>query len=178
MGDINWRSNPMSADQDFFIATCNGKNLAKVSKLVGYETDSVKEVDYFRKKLFNALGITGGPGRIGPPGPQAELFSYHFTPTTAQTGFLLTGPTFPSEKESVYLTINNIDYPYSAGFFEVSGVKNECILWKGPFTLTFPDSFTINFVNPKPQSPAGLSGYCVPCGGENGRHKIGCPVKK
>lgn len=65
--------------------------------------------------------------------------------------------------------------PYSAGFISVQPIS------------TMPLSFYFDLIyknkeaakDQKPEAPKSLlAPDCIPCGGEGGRHKLGCPVNK
>jgi hypothetical protein len=56
-GQLEFRNNPMTPEEDIFIATSGGKESTRVEILSGPEWNSMDTVEYFRDKMFSAIKI-------------------------------------------------------------------------------------------------------------------------
>jgi intein/homing endonuclease len=56
-GKLNLRANPMSMDQDFFLAMRDGRESTRVESLAGPSYQQVDDVQYFLYKLYAALKV-------------------------------------------------------------------------------------------------------------------------
>ena len=54
---MNFRWNPLSADEDFFISKRKGERAVDIDVLSGLDNQQPEDTNYFREKLFSALGI-------------------------------------------------------------------------------------------------------------------------
>lgn len=64
---LDMHYNPLSMDEDFFLAVRDGKNLAKVDVLAGPNYQSTEEVEYFQRKLHGVLKVPRS--YLGQDGP-------------------------------------------------------------------------------------------------------------
>jgi hypothetical protein len=56
-GQVEFRYNVMSSDEDFFMSKSGGERLSEVELLSGLDSQGVDDSEYFRQKLFSALPI-------------------------------------------------------------------------------------------------------------------------
>ena len=56
-GEMSFNYNPLSVDEDFFIAKRQEKRTSEVEILSGLDGQQVDDAEYFRDKLFSSLGI-------------------------------------------------------------------------------------------------------------------------
>ncbi|MGL4400164.1 MAG: portal protein [Luteolibacter sp.] len=56
-GQVEFRYNVMSADEDFFMSKSKGERLSEVELLSGLDSQGVDDSEYFRQKLFSALPV-------------------------------------------------------------------------------------------------------------------------
>lgn len=56
-GKISFRYNPMSSDEDIFIAKRKGERAVDIDVLSGLDGQQTEDANYFREKLFASLGI-------------------------------------------------------------------------------------------------------------------------
>lgn len=56
-GRLDFRMNPLSPDEDFFIPTRGGQESTRIDIIQGADSQSVSDLQYFRNKLFAALKV-------------------------------------------------------------------------------------------------------------------------
>lgn len=56
-GRLDFRNNPLSPDEDFFIPTRGGQESTRIDIIQGADSQSVSDLEYFRDKLFAALKV-------------------------------------------------------------------------------------------------------------------------
>lgn len=56
-GQLQMRHNPLANDEDFFLASRDGKDLARVDVLSGPDYQAVEDVNYFLRKLYGVLKV-------------------------------------------------------------------------------------------------------------------------
>ncbi|MEM2174489.1 MAG: portal protein, partial [Candidatus Micrarchaeia archaeon] len=56
-GRLDFRYNPLSQDEDFFVPVRGGKRTTEIEVLSGMEYTGIEDLEYFRSKLFAALKI-------------------------------------------------------------------------------------------------------------------------
>jgi intein/homing endonuclease len=56
-GKPNFRFNPLSIDEDYFISQRKGKRSTEIDILSGLDGQQVDDAEYFRDKMFTAIGI-------------------------------------------------------------------------------------------------------------------------
>lgn len=56
-GRLDFRNNPLSPDEDFFIPTRGGQESTRIDIIQGADSQSVADLEYFRNKLFAALKV-------------------------------------------------------------------------------------------------------------------------
>ena len=65
-GKLDFRVNPLSPDEDFWIPTRAGQESTRIDTISGADGQSVEDLNYFREKLFSALKVPkaylGGEG--------------------------------------------------------------------------------------------------------------------
>jgi hypothetical protein len=69
-GKLDFRMNPLAADDDFWIPTSNGVDATRIEVISGPDYQTTDDLEYFRSKLFSALkvprrylGFDGGESR-------------------------------------------------------------------------------------------------------------------
>jgi hypothetical protein len=69
-GKLDFRMNPLAADDDFWIPTANGVDATRIEVISGPDYQTTDDLEYFRGKLFSALkvprrylGFDGGESR-------------------------------------------------------------------------------------------------------------------
>lgn len=56
-GELEFRNNPLSPEDDIWIPTRSGKEATKVDVLSGPDWQSMEDIEYFRDKMFTAIKI-------------------------------------------------------------------------------------------------------------------------
>jgi hypothetical protein len=56
-GKLNLKWNPLAYDEDFFVPVRDGKKSAEIDTITGPAWQHMEDIDYFRAKLFSALGV-------------------------------------------------------------------------------------------------------------------------
>jgi len=56
-GEMSFQYNPLSVDEDFFIAKRKEKRTSEIELLSGLDGQQVDDTNYFRDKMFTALGV-------------------------------------------------------------------------------------------------------------------------
>lgn len=56
-GQLEMRYNPMANDEDFFLATRNGQDLARVDVISGPTYQHMEDIEYFQRKLHGVLKV-------------------------------------------------------------------------------------------------------------------------
>lgn len=56
-GKLDFRHNPMSPDEDFWVPTRNGQESTRIDVISGPDYQAVEDLEYFRGKLFSAIKV-------------------------------------------------------------------------------------------------------------------------
>ena len=56
-GQLNFRYNPLSPTEDFFVPTRGGKESTRIDMVSGLESQSMEDIEYFQSKLLSAIKI-------------------------------------------------------------------------------------------------------------------------
>jgi hypothetical protein len=56
-GNLDFRMNPLSPDEDFWIPTRGGTESTRIDTIAGPDYQAIDDVEYFRSKLFSAIKV-------------------------------------------------------------------------------------------------------------------------
>jgi hypothetical protein len=56
-GKLDTRYNPLASDEDFFVATRDGKKATEIESIGGLEWNNIEDIEYFKDKLYAAIKI-------------------------------------------------------------------------------------------------------------------------